>query len=99
VKYLVLTKIKYKDEYNHYLYEDIIQKINKNFDIEFIRINNSNFKKIANELLHTKTKKTTFIDVVQVGTRNFKNYSLLDALGKIDKPVMLKKGTWCNINE
>ena len=44
-------------------------------------------------------KALPFIDVVQVGTRNFQNYSLLDALGKIDKPVMLKRGTWGTIDE
>jgi len=38
-------------------------------------------------------------DVLQVGTRNFQNYSLLDALGKIDKPILLKRGTWGTIDE
>jgi 3-deoxy-7-phosphoheptulonate synthase len=38
-------------------------------------------------------------DVLQVGTRNFQNYTLLDALGKIDKPVLLKRGTWGTIDE
>ena len=33
------------------------------------------------------------IDIIQVGTRNFQNYSLLDELGKIDKPILLKRGT------
>ena len=39
------------------------------------------------------------IDIVQVGTRNFQNYSLLDELGKIDKPILLKRGTWGTIDE
>jgi len=38
-------------------------------------------------------------DVFQIGTRNFQNYTLLDALGKIDKPVLLKRGTWGTIDE
>lgn len=38
-------------------------------------------------------------DVLQVGTRNFQNYSLLDELGKIDKPILLKRGTWATIDE
>ncbi len=38
-------------------------------------------------------------DVFQVGTRNFQNYTLLDALGKTDKPVLLKRGTWGTIDE
>ena len=39
------------------------------------------------------------IDIVQVGTRNFQNYSLLDELGKIDQPILLKRGTWGTIDE
>ena len=38
-------------------------------------------------------------DVFQVGTRNFQNYTLLDALGKTNKPVLLKRGTWGTIDE
>lgn len=33
-----------------------------------------------------------YIDIYQVGTRNAQNFSLLHELGKIDKPVMLKRG-------
>ena len=39
------------------------------------------------------------IDVIQVGTRNFQNYSLLDELGRLDKIVLLKRGTWATIDE
>ncbi len=38
-------------------------------------------------------------DVIQVGTRNFQNYALLDALGKTKIPVLLKRGTWGTIDE
>ena len=38
-------------------------------------------------------------DVFQVGTRNFQNYTLLDELGKTQKPVLLKRGTWGTIDE
>lgn len=38
-------------------------------------------------------------DVFQVGTRNFQNYTLLDELGKIKKPVLLKRGTWATLDE
>lgn len=33
-----------------------------------------------------------YVDVFQVGARNTQNYNLLDELGKIDKPVMIKRG-------
>ena len=39
------------------------------------------------------------IDIVQVGTRNFQNYTLLDDLGELDIPILLKRGTWGTIDE
>ncbi len=39
------------------------------------------------------------VDIVQVGTRNFQNYTLLDELGKLDIPILLKRGTWGTIDE
>ena len=39
------------------------------------------------------------IDIIQVGTRNFQNYTLLDALGELDIPILLKRGTWGTIDE
>ncbi|MCC2624458.1 MAG: aroF [Burkholderiales bacterium] len=33
-----------------------------------------------------------YIDILQIGARNIQNYSLLKALGKIDKPILLKRG-------
>ena len=40
-----------------------------------------------------------YIDIFQVGTRNFQNYSLLDSLAKQNKPVILKRGTWATLEE
>lgn len=39
------------------------------------------------------------IDVFQVGSRNMQNFSLLEELGKIDKPVLLKRGLAATIEE
>lgn len=39
------------------------------------------------------------IDVFQVGSRNMQNYSLLEALGQVDKPVLLKRGLSATIEE
>lgn len=38
-------------------------------------------------------------DIVQVGARNMQNYSLLKSLGKINKPVLLKRGLMATIQE
>ena len=39
------------------------------------------------------------VDIFQVGARNMQNYDLLKALGKIRKPVMLKRGMDATIEE
>jgi len=33
-----------------------------------------------------------YADILQIGTRNMQNYMLLDEVGRIDKPVMVKRG-------
>jgi 3-deoxy-7-phosphoheptulonate synthase len=40
-----------------------------------------------------------FADVLQVGARNMQNYSLLERLGDVDKPVMLKRGLASTLKE
>lgn len=39
------------------------------------------------------------VDIIQVGARNMQNYELLKALGKIDKPILLKRGISNTIHE
>jgi len=41
----------------------------------------------------------TYVDIIQVGTRNMQNFHLLKALGKAKKPVMLKRGMSATIEE
>ena len=38
-------------------------------------------------------------DCIQIGARNMQNYSLLRAVGKIDKPVLLKRGMAATITD
>jgi 3-deoxy-7-phosphoheptulonate synthase len=40
-----------------------------------------------------------FVDLYQVGARNTQNFNLLDELGKVDKPVMIKRGISGTIDE
>jgi len=40
-----------------------------------------------------------FADVFQVGARNVQNFNLLDELGKVDKPVLLKRGMSTTLEE
>ncbi len=39
------------------------------------------------------------VDVIQVGARNMQNFELLKALGKVDKPILLKRGLSSTIDE
>ena len=39
------------------------------------------------------------VDIIQVGARNMQNFELLKALGKIDKPILLKRGLSNTIEE
>ncbi len=40
-----------------------------------------------------------YVDVFQVGARNSQNYNLLDALGEVDKPVLIKRGISGTVEE
>jgi len=40
-----------------------------------------------------------YADVLQIGARNMQNFMLLDECGKLDKPVMLKRGLSATIEE
>jgi 3-deoxy-7-phosphoheptulonate synthase len=41
----------------------------------------------------------TYADILQVGSRNMQNYSLLTNIGKIKSPVVLKRGFSCTVTE
>jgi 3-deoxy-7-phosphoheptulonate synthase len=40
-----------------------------------------------------------YADIIQIGTRNMQNFALLQEVGKLDKPVMLKRGFSSTIEE
>ncbi len=39
------------------------------------------------------------VDLLQIGTRNAQNYYLLDEVGSCHKPVLLKRGMACSVEE
>ncbi len=57
--------------------------------------------KIVTEVVDPRDVKLVekYADILQVGTRNMQNYSLLKELGKIKKPVLLKRGMWATYKE
>ena len=40
-----------------------------------------------------------YADILQIGTRNMQNYSLLTAVGRVQRPVMLKRGYGATVEE
>jgi 3-deoxy-7-phosphoheptulonate synthase len=40
-----------------------------------------------------------YVDVLQVGARNMQNYNLLKELGKVPKPILLKRGISATLEE
>ena len=40
-----------------------------------------------------------YADVLQIGTRNMQNFSLLKEVGKMNKPVLLKRGMYSTLKE
>jgi len=50
--------------------------------------------KVITEVLDVSTIEPMleYVDVFQVGARNSQNFTLLDELGRVDKPVLLKRG-------
>ena len=57
--------------------------------------------KIVTEVLDTTLIEEAYpyADVFQVGSRNAKNYQFLKELGKMDKPILLKRGMSSTVNE
>lgn len=56
---------------------------------------------IVTEVIDTRdvTWVCEYTDVLQIGTRNMQNYSLLKEVGKANKPVLLKRGMHSTIEE
>lgn len=40
-----------------------------------------------------------YVDILQVGARNVQNFTLLQALGRVDRPILLKRGMASTIDE
>lgn len=57
--------------------------------------------KIVTELLNSDDVDLVaeYADILQVGARNMQNFELLKKLGKVNKPVMLKRGLSATIKE
>ncbi len=57
--------------------------------------------KIISEIMDPRDieEAYNYIDIIQIGSRNMHNFSLLKEIGRTDKPVMLKRGMSATIEE
>jgi len=57
--------------------------------------------KIATEVMDVRDVGLVakYADILQIGTRNMQNYPLLKEVGKVKKPVLLKRGMWATYKE
>ena len=57
--------------------------------------------KVVTEIKDTETVPmvAAYADILQVGARNMQNFSLLEKLGSLDKPVLLKRGLSATLKE
>ena len=67
----------------------------------FHQICKTNGIKIITEVMQVSQieEMVDYVDIFQVGARNTQNFNLLDALGKVDKPVLIKRGISGSIDE
>jgi 3-deoxy-7-phosphoheptulonate synthase len=67
----------------------------------FYEVCKANGIEIISEVMQVSQIEPMFpyVDVFQVGARNTQNFNLLDELGKVDKPVMIKRGISGSIDE
>ncbi|MCM3717967.1 bifunctional 3-deoxy-7-phosphoheptulonate synthase/chorismate mutase [Fictibacillus phosphorivorans] len=56
---------------------------------------------VISEIVHPDDLDTAseYLDIIQIGARNMQNYELLKAAGKVDKPILLKRGLAATIEE
>jgi 3-deoxy-7-phosphoheptulonate synthase len=68
----------------------LLDEVKRNFDL-----------RIVTEVMNTETLPAVaeVADVLQIGARNMQNYSLLEAVGRLRKPVLLKRGMSATIHE
>ncbi len=68
---------------------DLLVDVKKEFDIPVI-----------SELMNIEDiEYFEDIDIIQIGARNMQNYPLLKAVGKLDKPILLKRGMGNTVDE
>lgn len=67
----------------------------------FYKVCKANHIKIISEVMEISQIESMYdyVDIYQVGARNTQNFSLLSELGKVDKPVLIKRGISGTIEE
>ncbi len=56
---------------------------------------------VVSEIMDVRTAKTMveYVDMLQIGARNAQNFELLKEVGRLGKPVLLKRGLGNTVDE
>lgn len=56
---------------------------------------------VISEVMDTREVEmiSSYVDILQIGSRNMQNYSLLKEVGKLNKPVLLKRGMAASLED
>ncbi len=56
---------------------------------------------VVTEVMDTRDVElgVKYADIIQIGARNMQNFNLLKEVGKVDKPIMLKRGMMSTVKE
>lgn len=74
----------------------------KDEGLEILRVIKKEFQMmVSTEILDVRDieKAMDVVDIIQIGSRNMYNYVLLEEVGKLGKPVILKRGFSATVNE
>lgn len=70
--------------------------------LEFLRLAGDQYDlRVISEVMHPADLEMAaeYLDVIQIGARNMQNFDLLKAAGKVQKPILLKRGLSATLEE
>jgi len=74
----------------------------KKAGLELLKITSERYNMpVVTEIVDTQDVElfSEYVDIIQIGSRNMQNFSLLTAVGKSKRPVVLKRGFSCTVTE
>lgn len=75
--------------------------LNKKECVHLAEVKRTTGLKIVSEVVDIRTVEyaAKYVDVLQIGARNMQNFALLKEIGRVGKPVLLKRGLAATLDE